>query len=181
MAFSAFPNMPGDTGGTLGRAGTAAVAGNTVVVKDLFETLQKFSKASKEFNGEMRKVAYTIAKDLSTEVRITAGTVSRASQAIQVAKGLRASNDRIPTIKLRGNESFVSKSRPNSKRKTKVTRSDVFFGAEFGGGTRPKTQQFLRHRGQSGYFFWPTVRKRKNQIAKEYLDGIDKVVKQLGL
>ena len=181
MAFSAFPSLPSDTGGTLGRAGTAAVAGNTVVVKDLFETLQKFSKASKEFNGEMRKVAYTIAKDLSTEVRITAGTVSRASQAIQVAKGLRASNDRIPTIKLRGNESFVSKSRPNSRRKTKVTRNDVFFGAEFGGGLTPKTRQFLRHRGQSGYFFWPTVRKRKNQIAKEYLEGIDKVVKELGI
>ena len=57
MAFSAFPNMPGDTGGTLGRAGTAAVAGNTVVVKDLFETLRKFQKASPEFNKEMRKVA----------------------------------------------------------------------------------------------------------------------------
>ena len=181
MAFSAFPNMPGDTGGTLGRAGTAAVAGNTVVVKDLFETLRKFSKASPQFNKEMRKVAYTIARDLEAKVRIEAGTVSRASQAIQVAKGLRASNDRIPTIKLRGKESFVSKSRPNSKRKTKVTRADVFFGAEFGGGATPKTKQFLRHRGQSGYFFWPTVRKRKNAIAKEYLDGMDRVVKELGI
>ncbi|NDG20243.1 MAG: hypothetical protein EB117_18560, partial [Betaproteobacteria bacterium] len=110
-----------------------------------------------------------------------AASVSRASQAIQVAKGLRASNDRIPTIKLRGNESFVSKSRPNRKRKTKVTRADVFFGAEFGGGARPTTRQFLRHRGQSGYFFWPTVRKRKNEIAKEYLDGMDRVVKELGI
>ena len=181
MAFSAFPNLPGDTGGTLGRAGTAAVAGNTVIVKDLFETLRKFQKASPQFNKEMRKVGYAIARDLEGKVRIEAGTVSRASQAIQVAKGLRASNDRIPTIKLRGNESFVSKSRPNSKRKTKVTRSDVFFGAEFGGGAKPNTNQFLRHRGQSGYFFWPTVRKRKNQIAKEYLDGMDKVVKELGL
>ena len=181
MAFSAFPNMPGDTGGTLGRAGTAAVAGNTVVVKDLFETLRKFSKASPQFNKEMRKVAYTVARDLEAKVRIEAGTVSRASQAIQVAKGLRASNDRIPTIKLRGKESFVSKSRPNSKRKTKVTRADVFFGAEFGGGARPTTKQFLRHRGQSGYFFWPTVRKRKNAIAKEYLDGMDRVVKELGI
>ena len=181
MAFSAFPNMPGDTGGTLGRAGTAAVAGNTVVVKDLFETLQKFSKASKEFNGEMRKVAYTIAKDLQGQVRIEAGSVSRASQAVQVAKGLRASNDRIPTIKLRGKEPFISKTRPNSRRKKPVTRSDVFFGAEFGGGATKTTRQFLRHRGQSGYFFWPTVRKRKNEIAKEYLDGIDRVVKELGL
>ena len=181
MAFSAFPNLPGDTGGTLGRAGTAAVAGNTFVVKDLFETLRKFSKASPQFNKEMRKVAYTIARDLEAKVRIEAGTVSRASQAIQVAKGLRASNDRIPTIKLRGKESFVSKSRPNSKRKTKVTRADVFFGAEFGGAATPKTKQFLRHRGQSGYFFWPTVRKRKNAIAKEYLDGMDRVVKELGI
>jgi DNA mismatch repair ATPase MutL len=181
MAFSAFPNLPGDTGGTLGRAGTAAVAGNTVVVKDLFETLRKFSKASSQFNKEMRKVAYTVARDLEAKVKIEAGTVSRASQAIQVAKGLRASNDRIPTIKLRGKESFVSKSRPNSKRKTKVTRADVFFGAEFGGGARPTTKQFLRHRGQSGYFFWPTVRKRKNAIAKEYLDGMDRVVKELGI
>jgi hypothetical protein len=143
--------------------------------------LRKFSKASPQFNKEMRKVAYTIARDLEAKVRIEAGTVSRASQAIQVAKGLRASNDRIPTIKLRANESFVSKSRPNSKRKRKVTRGDVFFGAEFGGGLTPKTKQFLRHRGQSGYFFWPTVRRRKNQIAKEYLEGIDRVVKDLGI
>jgi len=178
---SAFPNLPGDIGGTLGRAGEAAVAGNTVIVKDLFETLRKFSKASSEFNKEMRKVAYTIARDLEGKVKIEAASVSRASQAIQVAKGLRASNDRIPTIKLRGNESFVSKSRPNRKRKTKVTRADVFFGAEFGGGARPTTRQFLRHRGQSGYFFWPTVRKRKNEIAKEYLDGMDRVVKELGI
>ncbi len=181
MAFSAFPNLPGDTGGTLGRAGTAAVAGNTVVVKDLFETLRKFQKASPEFNKEMRKVAYTIARDIEAKVRIEAGSISRASQAIQVAKGLRASNDRIPTIKLRDKEAFVSKSRPNSKRRIKVTRGDVFFGAEFGGGVRRTTLQFLRHRGQSGYFFWPTVRKQKNEIAREYLEGIDRVVKQLGI
>ena len=181
MAFSAFPNMPGDSGSTIGRGGTASIGGNTVIVKDLFETLRKFSKASPEFNKEMKKVAYTIARDLEAKVKIEAASVSRASQAIQVARGLRASNDRIPTIKLRGNESFVSKSRPNSRRKTKVTRSDVFFGAEFGGGARPTTKQFLRHRGQSGYFFWPTVRKRKNEIAKEYLDGMDRVVKELGI
>jgi hypothetical protein len=179
--FSAFSNLPSDTGATIGSAGQAAVLANTVIVKDLYETLRKFDRASYEFSKELRKVAYTIAKDLSAEVMVTAGTVSRASQAIQVARGLRASNDRIPTIKLRGNESFVSKTRPNRKRKTKVIRSDVFFGAEFGGGLRKETRQFLRHRGQSGYFFWPTVRKRKNQIAKEYLEGIDKVVRQLGI
>jgi hypothetical protein len=182
MAFSAFPNLPGDTGGTLGRAGTASVAANTVVVKDLFETLQKFSKASKQFDKEMRKVGAVIAQDLKQNVIIEAGTVSRARQAVAVAKGFRVvKSDRLPTLELRGSSPFPSKSRPPSKRRTKVTRSDVFFGAEFGGQAKPTTRQFLRHRGQSGYFFWPTVRKRKNAIAKEYLDGISKVVKQLGI
>lgn len=181
MAFSAFPNMPGDTGSTIGRAGQASLANNTVDVKDLFETLRKFSKASNLFNKEMRKVAYEIAKRLQNDVRLEAGTVSRSTQAIQVARGLRAKNDRIPTIALRSGEQFISKSRPNKNRRKPVTRGDVFFGAEFGGGNTPKTKQFLRHRGQSGYFFWPTVRKKKNEIAKEYLAGLDTVVHELGL
>jgi len=147
----------------------------------LIETLNKFARADRQFNKEMTIVGNIIAKKMETAVRVEASTVSRSSQAIQVAKGLRASKDRLPTIKLRNNDLFVSKSRPNSKRKKKVTRGDVFFGAEFGGGTKPNTKQFLRHRGQSGYFFWPTVRKKKNEIAEEYLDGIDRVVKQLGL
>ena len=191
MAFSAFPNLPGDIGSTLGRGsgvldgkniGFGVVpSGNTVIVKDLFETLRKFEQASSLFKKEMRKVALTIAKDLQNQVRVEAGTVSRSRQAIQVARGLRAVNENIPTIKLRSSEQFISKSRPNSRRKKPVTRGDVFFGAEFGGGATRTTRQFLRHRGQSGYFFWPTVRKRKNEIAKEYLDGMDRVVKELGI
>ena len=188
---SAFPNLPGDSGSTVGRGsgvldgkniGFGVVAGgNTVVVKDLFETLRKFEQASSLFKKEMRKVALTIAKDLQNQVRVEAGTVSRSRQAIQVARGLRAVNENIPTIKLRSSEQFISKSRPNSRRKKPVTRGDVFFGAEFGGGATRTTRQFLRHRGQSGYFFWPTVRKLKNEIAKEYLDGMDRVVKELGI
>ena len=188
---SAFPNLPGDIGSTLGRGsgvldgkniGFGVVpGGNTVIVKDLFETLRKFEQASSLFKKEMRKVALVIAKDLQGQVRIEAGSVSRSRQAIQVARGLRAVNENIPTIKLRSSEQFISKSRPNSRRKKPVTRGDVFFGAEFGGGATRTTRQFLRHRGQSGYFFWPTVRKRKNEIAKEYLDGMDRVVKELGI
>jgi hypothetical protein len=141
----------------------------------------------------MRKVAYAIAKDLQGRVKIEAGLAGaspgRARQYLQVAKGLRASNERIPTIKLRGNEPFRSTTRPVNKndrkrikgRSQKVLLSDIFFGAEFGGGATSKTKQFLRHRGQSGYFFWPTVRKRKNAIAKEYLEGLDKVIKELNI
>ena len=204
MAYtSAFPDLPGDSGSTVGRGSgmfqgknlgfSVVPRGNTVEVKDLFETLRKFEKASPVFKKEMRKVAYSIAKDLQAKVKIEAGlsgsTPGRARQYLQVAKGLRASNDNVPTIKLRGNEPFRSTTRPVNQnirkrikgRSQKVVLSDIFFGAEFGGGARPTTKQFLRHRGQSGYFFWPTVRKRKNEIAKEYLQGLDRVVKELGI
>jgi hypothetical protein len=94
-------------------------------------------------------------------------------------KGMRARRDRIPTIKLDDKSGFVSASNPNRKRKRKVTRGDVFFGAEFGGQARPRTKQFLRHRGRSAYFFWPTVRKEKENIAREYLDSIQRVLNTL--
>jgi hypothetical protein len=45
-----------------------------------------------------------------------------------------------------------------------------------GGG---RTTQFLRHRGRSGYFFWPAVRKNKANIATEYLAAIQKVLNVL--
>jgi hypothetical protein len=201
--FSAFPDLPGDAGSTVGRGSgmfkgqnlgfSVVPGGNTVVVKDLFETLRRYEKASPLFKKEMRAVAYAIAKDLQGRVKIEAGltgaTPGRARQYLQVAKGLRANNDNVPTIKLRGNEPFKSTTRPVNKndrkkikgRSQKVLLSDIFFGAEFGGGARPTTKQFLRHRGQSGYFFWPTVRKRKNEIAREYLDGLDRVIKQLNI
>ena len=108
-----------------------------------------------------------------------AGTITRNRQATEVMKGMRARRDRIPTVKLDEKSGFVSKSYPNRKRKRKVTRGDVFFGAEFGGQARPRTKQFLRHRGRSGYFFWQSVRKEKGNIAKEYLDAIQKVLNTL--
>jgi hypothetical protein len=101
------------------------------------------------------------------------------SQAQAVVNGLRARRDRIPTIKLDSKRGFVSASRPNRKRKTKVTMGDVFFGAEFGGRRRPTTQQFLRHRGRQGYGFWQAVRDSNGFIAKEYSDAIDRVLKEL--
>jgi hypothetical protein len=117
-----------------------------------------------------------VAELLVVAAKLEAGSVSRSSQASEVMKGMRAKSDRIPTVRLSEKTGFVSKSRPNRIRKRKVTRGDVFFGAEFGGGARPTTQQFLRHRGRSGYFFWPTVRNKKNEIATEYLNAIDRVL-----
>lgn len=164
-----------------GRAGSVSViAGNNgVEVKGIYEFLRDASKADKRFDVESRVAAGKVAENLLVKARAEAGSVTRNRQALEVMKGMRVGKDRIPKVYLATKSGFVSVSNPNRKRKRKVTRGDVFFGAEFGGGARPRTKQFLRHRGKTAYFFWPTVRKEKENIAREYLDAIQKVISTL--
>ena len=172
-------------GAALGRAGVVSIAPsrkvqNPVQIIGLAEFLRDASQADKNFNKEMRIAAQQVADLLVVAAKYEAASVTRNRQASEVMKGMRAQRDRIPTIKLSEKSGFVSQSRPNRSRKRKVTRGDVFFGSEFGGGRTPNTKQFLRHRGKAGYFFWPTVRKNKNNIATEYLNAIDRVLTKLG-
>ena len=197
-----------------GRAGQVKITGgkDPVEIVGLTEFLRAAAKEDKNFNIEIRKAASVVAQNLLDKAKAEAGSVNRSRQATEVMKGLKVKrNDRIPSIYLADKSSFVSKSFPNRKRGKrggkKVTRGDVFFGAEFGGGKFGKgnktsagarswsvkdgkavdgyrkggghTSQFLRHRGQSGYFFWPTVRKEKENIAREYLDAIQNVLNRL--
>lgn len=197
-----------------GRAGRVSITGgnNAIEVQGIMEFLRDAAKEYDSFNIEARKASEKVAQLLVDKARAEAGTVTRNKQATEVMKGIKAKrNERIPTVYL-DKSSFVSTTFPNRKRGKrggkKVTRADVFFGAEFGGGKFGKgnptsagakswarnkegkavdgyrkgggyTSQFLRHRGRSGYFFWPTVRKEKNNIAKEYLDAIERVLKRL--
>ncbi len=171
---------------TIGRGAEVAF-----IAPGLLQFLKDASQASDRFNGEMRKAAQQVAQVVVDRAKVNANQQpphgkpregsSGHSQASQVVRGLRARSDRIPTIKLDGKRGYVSASRTNRKRKQPVTMGQVFFGAEFGGGATNKTKQFLRHRGQSGYFFWPTVRKRKNEIATEYLQSLDRIIKELNI
>lgn len=168
----------------IGRAGDVQFAAD-----GLFEFLRIAGQADAEFNKKMRIAAEQVAQHVVDRAKVNAqgqpkhgqnrpGS-SGMSQAQAVVNGLRARRDRIPTIKLDHKRGFVSASRPNRKRKTKVTMGDVFFGAEFGGRRRPTTQQFLRHRGRQGYFFWQAVRDNKSFIAEEYSAAVDRVFKRL--
>jgi hypothetical protein len=165
-----------------GRAGQVSITGgnDAITIDGIGKFLRDASRADANFNVEMRKAARQVAANLVIKAKAEAATVARSRQAIQVMRGMKASSDRVPTVKLSENSPFISKSNPNKKRKRPVTRGDVFFGAEFGGGTTPNTKQFLRHRGRSGYFFWQTVRKEKENIAAEYLAAIDQVLAKLG-
>lgn len=51
----------------------------------------------------------------------------------------------------------------------------VWGGAEFGGGSRPATRQFLPYRGTigGGYFLWPTIRERASADIGRYSEALD--------
>tara|TARA_R110000823_G_scaffold291430_1_gene409838 strand:- start:19088 stop:19687 length:600 start_codon:yes stop_codon:yes gene_type:complete len=193
------------------RAGTFISIDEPVLIEDVFKFLRDLSKTYPDFNKEARKAGQSVAELLVVAATFEAASVTRNKQALEVMKGVKAQYDRIPTIKLNEKSAFQSKSRKFSSSysikshrrvKRKVTRGDVFFGAEFGGGSHGssnlttagaksragtemfrkgggRTTQFLRHRGKSGYFFWPAVRKNKDNIAKEYLNAIDRVLEKL--
>lgn len=180
-------------------------SGSDVVIvvdyKGLLLKLNSLSKQSPLFAKELKKASESIAQHVVDKAKLNASSQpkhgpsvrgsSGRSQAQVVVNGLRARRDRIPTIKLDVNRKYPSKSRSNTKRTRgkafgpgltrAVTFGDVFWGAEFGGRRTPRTQQFLRHRGKQGYFFWQAVRDSNSYIAKEYAMAVDDIMSMLGL
>lgn len=168
---------------------------------EFYKKLKEWTQSEPLFAKELRLASEAVAQHVVDRAKLNASSQpqhgrprsgsSGRSQAQTVVKELRAKRDRIPTIKLDGNRLYSSKSRTNTKRTRgkafgpgltrKVTVGDVFFGAEFGGRARKTTQQFLRHRGRQGYFFWQAVRDSNSYIAKEYAASIERVLEKLGM
>lgn len=55
-----------------------------------------------------------------------------------------------------------------------------FFGAEFGGGGRPSTNQFPPYQGKRGYFLYPAARANKAGFEKIWTAGVDESMKAWG-
>lgn len=55
-----------------------------------------------------------------------------------------------------------------------------FFGHEFGGGARPRTRQFPRHRGREGYVLYPTVRAEQKTAEADWNDIFDELFTREG-
>jgi hypothetical protein len=133
------------------------------------------------FNKEIRTASVQLIGKVVTEVQSHATYAKNPRQAIESAKGFRARPDRVPVIRLNGSGAFVSKSRPNRRRKQKVTRGDVFFGSEFGSdrlkqfpGRSPKLGA-----GNQGYWFWPTIEAMSPKIDAEYRKALDRITANL--
>jgi hypothetical protein len=161
-----------------GRAGYAQVE---IQIAGLYPSLARWAKQDPEFNQEIRKASVNLIGKVVTEVQSSATYAETPRQAMEVAKGFRARPDRVPVVRLNGSAAFVSKSRPNRRRKTKVTRGDVFFGSEFGSDRLsqfPKRSPRLGS-GNRGYWFWPTIEAMSPTINREYLRALERILYKL--
>jgi hypothetical protein len=202
MALTPLPKPRGGQGYSYTRTAFGSGGDVSFAAPGLMEFLKQAEQALPQFNTEMRKAAQRVAEVVVFRAKKNANAQpphgknpGTRSQAAAVVLGLKARRDRIPTIKLDGNKLYPSKTRSNRKRgrgqlgpglagvargfDRKVTMGDVFYGAEFGGGRRSTTKQFLRHRGRSGYFFWHAVRDKRSFIIEEYSNSIERVLKRL--
>lgn len=157
-----------------GRAGGAQFE---IEIVGLTEALKRWSAADPMFNKEIRASSVKLIQEVVTEVQTAATYAPNPRQATEAARGFRARPDRIPVIRLNGAGNFVSQSRPNRKRNKKVTRGDVFFGAEFGS---VQYKQFPERTpklggGNQGNFFWPTIEAMSPTISKRYLEALDRI------
>jgi hypothetical protein len=115
----------------------------TVDVEGLREFLAMLNRLPARFDKEIRDAASDIAANL------VSGAKGAAHTPLQVlaASALTSTRERTPSV--RSGTAMVNN-------RTRV--SDIFYGAEFGGGMRPTTRQFPDYRGKRGYFLYPTAR-----------------------
>lgn len=134
----------------------------TVEIKGMRELLKALSKIDKDLQNDVRDASVKIADDL------VSGAKSRAHTRLQVlaASSLKAKRDRVPVVRV-----------PRTQVRPGTKATDIFYGAEFGGGRRPTTQQFPEHMGRRGYFLYPTARARGKRYADLWADAVDEAFK----
>lgn len=159
-----------------------------IEVEGLKPFLTRLNQLPKTAQAEIREAARTIADDESR--RITSAGRSSDKQSAAVASFIRTRSDRVPAIVAGGS------------RRTGVEggakAGELFFGAEFGGGSNKKfeavtreyttragntrskrvgsryagskntTNQFRPHLGRTGYWFWPQIRKDQARMFKRW-------------
>lgn len=133
----------------------------------------------KEASSKLRDASVEIAAGIASEASGRATSVGGV--AALVAPSIRATRDRIPVVKMGGSAGLPTAGNgwARSRGGARQTIGDVIWGAEFGGGARPSTLQFQPHKGRVGYFLWPTVRDRNQDIHERYSDALLKALEAI--
>lgn len=152
----------------------------TITFRSADGLMRLLAGLSKEASEQLREAAFQLTDEIATDA------ANRAYQmggvASLVAPSITGRRDRVPSIKL-GNSSklpTVGTTQQGGyyerkRRGPNQTIGALIFGAEFGGGRRPSTTQFLPWRGNdssAGYFLYPAVRAHSDDMAMRYWEAV---------
>jgi hypothetical protein len=139
----------------------------SVQVDGLKETLRAFNRLGKDASRELRKASVDIAQHTASDAMGAASALGGVYAA--AGSSIKARSDRSPKV-------IAGTAKKVTKRKTSA--GSIIFGAEFGGRGRATTQQFAQHRGQQGFFLWPTIRHNKARDIARYQRAMDDLVRK---
>lgn len=128
----------------------------------------------REATGRLRDASVGIAGKVASNAASRAR--AQGGAAALVAPSIKATRDRVPVVKMGGS------ARIGDRKGTNQTVGNLIWGAEYGGGSRPRTRQFPPWRGAgsgAGYFLWPAVREDNAYIKEQYsmalLDALEAI------
>lgn len=137
-----------------------------VRVEGLNEAKRAFRRLPKDGKDALRdgtlKLSETLARSAESAAR------AHSPQAALMAPLIKAYKGQVPQIG-GGGSRRVGRNR--------VPAWKILFGAEFGSNRLP---QFRPHRGQKGYWLFPTVEREKAAIAKAWIEIGNDVAKRFG-
>lgn len=141
------------------------------------EMLRAFKALPKDATKELREANLEISRGLATDIRAAAEAAPRQGPA--VAPSVRATRDRIPSVQAGGSRRAGRQSR-RSRGQRPTTAGDLVYGANFGATS---LSQFPPHNGGAGgddYFFFRTVEHEMPEIADQWVDAADRVLRKWG-
>jgi hypothetical protein len=139
--------------------------GGAVNVEGLRELKRAFREFDQETKKELSRAGKALAVDIAAEARSEAhGLGGVAAKVAPSIKPTTLSYGLLNAGVVVGGEAYP-----------------MALGAEFGGRGRPTTQQFQPHKGRTGYFVYPTIRREAGQIEERMLDALDAAIQKAGL
>lgn len=140
-----------------------ASTGARITVDGYKECIKAFRGIPKDASAAIRTASGQIADREVAAARSAAGGNAQARAA---ASSLRAKRDRFPAMVMGGAKRVTSRG---------GRAGDLIFGAEFGAG--PMTPGGFRpHRGHTGYFLWPTLRRDSTRMYADWLDAAADII-----
>lgn len=127
---------------------------------DLRGLLRSFNRMDDIAREDMRRVAADITEKVVNEVTREAGTSGQVNVNRAVLKSLKINKrDKAPNFTIGGTPRVTS---------TGAKAGELIAGVEFGSS---KFKQFPPHRGQQGYFIFPTLKRMQRDITRDWLNS----------